>query len=318
MTRVPFAILAVAVVGLVAGGAYVALAGTGGGPAKPTIRSQPGKLTNEAVATFTYTSRNAVAFSCSLDGSTAAACGSGSSGAYTTPSPLADGPHTFSVVAEAGGAVSRPSTRAWTIDTVAPPAPVFTITPVPGARRIRFKYRDAEKVRFACRLDGAPYARCGGAKSYKTVSPGAHTFCVEALDRAGNASVPACFTWQASAGPADFSISGSPPAGVRLYPGGSAVPVDLVFTNPNPVPITVQSVTVTVAGTSAGGCAASGFSVTRQLNATPTVPAASTRSLQELGVAQSDWPQLRMADAGNQDMCQGATVDLDYAGTATG
>jgi hypothetical protein len=41
-------------------------------------------------------------------------------------------------------------------------------------------------------------------------------------------------------------------------------------------------------------------------------------SLQQLGVGQSDWPQLRMLDAGNQDACRNASVNLAYTGTATG
>ena len=36
------------------------------------------------------------------------------------------------------------------------------------------------------------------------------------------------------------------------------------------------------------------FTVSQQLTATPTVPANSTKSLQDLGVAQADWPQLQM------------------------
>jgi hypothetical protein len=318
MSRVPLAILAVAVVGLVVGGAYVALAGTGGKPAKPKIGSYPANPTNQTAATFAYTSRTAVAFVCALDGAPAVPCGSGGAGTSTYPGPLLDGPHTFSVVAEAGGALSAPATRAWTIDTVAPPQPVFVSTPVDGARKARFKYRNAERVKFVCGLDGGAYARCGSGKSYKTLASGPHTFCVEAVDKALNASVAACFTWHADTVPVDFSIAGTPLAGVLLYPGGPPVAVNLVFTNPNSVPITVQSATMTVAGTSAGGCPASSFAVPGQLGATPTVPAASTRSLQELGVPQADWPQLRMLDAGDQDACQGATVRLHFAGAAVG
>ena len=115
-----------------------------------------------------------------------------------------------------------------------------------------------------------------------------------------------------------FSISGNPPTGALLSPGAAAVPLNLVLTNPHPAPITVQSVTVSVTGTSAGGCGAANFSVSQQLLATPTVPARATVSLQELGVDQSYWPQLRMLDAGNQDACRNASVNLSYAGTATG
>ena len=85
-----------------------------------------------------------------------------------------------------------------------------------------------------------------------------------------------------------FSVSGGPQTGALLYPGAAAVPLNLVFTNPHPAPITVTSVTVTVTGTSAAGCGAANFSVSQQLQATPTVPAGTTASLQDLGVAQSE------------------------------
>jgi hypothetical protein len=103
-----------------------------------------------------------------------------------------------------------------------------------------------------------------------------------------------------------------------IYPGGNASPVELVFTNPNTSPITITSVTVTVTGTSAPGCAASNFTITQQLTAHPVVPANDTKSLTQLGVSQSQWPQLQMLDNGNQNVCAAATVNLSYAGTATG
>jgi hypothetical protein len=103
-----------------------------------------------------------------------------------------------------------------------------------------------------------------------------------------------------------------------LYPAGPAVPINLVFTNPNASPITIQSATVSVTGTSVGGCAGANFSVSQQLSATPTVPASSTKSLQDLGVPQGNWPKLQMVGSGNQNACQNATVNLGYTGTATG
>jgi hypothetical protein len=103
-----------------------------------------------------------------------------------------------------------------------------------------------------------------------------------------------------------------------VYPGGPDVPVDLVFTNPNAAPITVTGVRVTVTGMSEPDCHMAGLSVVRQLAATPAVPAGATRSLSQLGIDPSDWPQLRLADNGNQNACRGATIELAFSGTATG
>jgi hypothetical protein len=305
----------------VGGGAYVALAApTSADLAKPKITSGPDGSTNDTGASFTYTN-GSTSFLCSLDGGGFAACGSGRSGAQSYPGPLADGLHTFQVEVQSGSAISARAHWRWTVDTVAPPPPTFKKTPSNPTkhRKAVFKYVDAETgVRFGCSLDGSSYRSCGHKKTYRHLAHGSHTFCVRAFDKAGNLSNPACWTWGIVAGVADFIISGSPLSGVLLYPGGPSVPVNLVFRNPNGSPITVQSVTVSVTGTSSVSCSAANFAVAQQLSATPTVPAGSTKSLQELGVAQPNWPQLQMADVGNQDGCQNAIVALGYAGTATG
>jgi hypothetical protein len=320
--RRTLAVLAVGLLGLAGGAAYAALAAvTGSGLHKPKITAGPAKLTNQTSAAFTYSTKETVDFLCSLDGGAYAPCGSGTGGSTAYAGPLADGLHRFQVEAQSGSSTSAPKTRTWTIDTVPPPSPVFAKRPPDTTTdtKARFKYRDAEPdARFACDLDRHGYAPCGSKKTYKHLLPGLHGFCVHALDKAGNSGPAACQTWSISASTADFSIVGGPLPGALLYPGGRTVPIDLVFTNPNPAPITLQSVTVSVTGTSALGCEAGWFTVVQQLTATPTVPAGSTKSLQDLGVAQANWPQLLMGDAGDQDACQNATVDLGFSGSAAG
>jgi hypothetical protein len=291
-------------------------------PPQPKITSGPANPTNQTSASFTYTDTSSVTFLCSLDGGSFAACGSGTSGSKSYPGPLGDGQHTFQVKAQQGGGLaSAADTRTWTIDTAPPPPPTFTKTPANPStdKKASFEYQDAEGgVSFQCRLDGGAYASCGSKTSYNDLAQGLHTFCVRASDRAMNLSTAACFTWQIGAGALNFTISGSPLGGVLLYPGAPPVPINLVFTNPNGSPITIQSANVSVTGTSAAGCGAGAFAMTQQLTATPTVPANSTKSLQDLGVPQANWPKLQMADSGNQNACQNATVNLSYSGTATG
>jgi hypothetical protein len=222
-------------------------------------------------------------------------------------------------------------TVTFTIDRTAPPAPSITEHPAnpTNDKNAHFKFTDTESgVSFICKLDGGSYSTCNGSSgsaNYSNLATGSHTFCVEAVDQAGNFSGATCFSWQIGAGLQNFTMSGSPLAGVKLYPGGAPVPVDLVFTNPNAVPITIQSVTVAIASVSGdtppGACPASGnFSVAQQLVVTPAlvVPANSTRSLDQLDPDQSHWPQLQMTDSGNQNACQNATVNLSFSGTAQG
>jgi hypothetical protein len=313
------AVVSVAVVCLAAGGAYIALAAVK--ESRPTITSGPAKRTNQTSAAFTYTGKSGVTFLCSLDGNPFTPCGSGPSGSTSYAGPLAAGPHVFRVEAHNGPSTSDSATQRWTVDTTPPPPPTLKHAPANGTtkNKVTFKYSDSERdVSFWCRLDGAPYKACHDSRVYDHLDSGWHTFCVDASDQAGNFSNAACYTWQIGAGAMQFAIAGSPLPGSVLYPGAPAVAINLVFTNPNAAPITVQSVTVSVSGTSAAGCTVGNFTVSQGLTATPAVPANTTKSLQDLGVPQADWPKLQMIGSGDQDACQSATVDLTYSGTATG
>ena len=112
-----------------------------------------------------------------------------------------------------------------------------------------------------------------------------------------------------------FTIGGDlvPP----LVPG-THEPIDLVITNPDPVPITVVSNRTTVTTTDPS-CPPTEFTVTQGLTRPVTVPATTTVSLSGLGVDRSDWPSLAMPDtAFDQDGCQGRHLTLHYQGTAVG
>ncbi len=109
-----------------------------------------------------------------------------------------------------------------------------------------------------------------------------------------------------------------------LWPGTSQA-VDLALTNPNSQAISVSSLKVSIETVRAPGatpalpCTAADFSVVPFAGAYPLrVPPHATVHLSDLGVAAARGPQLRMLDRPvNQDGCQGATVTLSYAGTAT-
>jgi hypothetical protein len=116
--------------------------------------------------------------------------------------------------------------------------------------------------------------------------------------------------------PPEFEIGGS--IAEAFYPGVSH-PLDLVFTNPGPVAITVTSVTITVdVATSNAGCTGTDNLTIEELGTPVTVPARSTRSLSELRVPRSVWPVLTMpARPASQDACQGAVLTLRYTGEAS-
>jgi hypothetical protein len=193
--------------------------------------------------------------------------------------------------------------------------PTFTRTPpaATDSRTAEFAYRiGLRRPRFRCSLDGGRWTRCRSRYRATGLAAGRHRFCVVVRGR----SRVACYTWQVGAGePRSFRMTAT---AIRpLLPGGDPVPVDIAFANPQTVPITVEDVAVTVAGAEPIGCA-SAIRVVGALAARPVIPAGSTRSLAELGVPQGAWPQLAMADGGNQDACQGAAIALALTGSARG
>lgn len=213
---------------------------------------------------------------------------------------------------------AKPASPAFTVDTTPPPAPDFKkIDTKPGhGADAHFDYTDSEKgVKFQCQLDGGGYVDCGPHKDYHRLAPGAHTFCVEALDKAGNASDPTCYSWNVGAA-LPYTMGGS--AIGTLHPGGPAQPIKVTFDNPNSDTVLVTTLTVQVTGvtvTGAGSCAASDF-VTTNFSGSPFEIAVGASDLASSGVAQAQWPTIRMIDNGNQDGCIGATVQLSFTGAS--
>ena len=96
-----------------------------GAPPPPTITSGPPDPSASPDATFDFIDDDLDAtFECSLDDDSYAPCTSPAG--YTG---LADGSHTFSVRALGSDGMSAATSYAWTIITVAPPAPTITSTP---------------------------------------------------------------------------------------------------------------------------------------------------------------------------------------------
>lgn len=160
-------------------------------------------------------------------------------------------------------------------------------------------------------------------------SAAAGTVGIEVIGRAGKATgtsliqvhiLPAGTTDPASsppvvASPVTFTVSGSP-RGI-LHPGGS-LPIDLRLVNANPFELSVDGLTVAVAGTSKPSCRTANFVIVPYRGGYPLrVPAGTTSTLSSLRVPVSRWPQLRMRAQAARTTCQGATVRLRYAGTGS-
>ena len=94
-------------------------------PPPPVIvpASKPANPTVSQSALFQFTDSQSVSFQCSLDGSSFAGCGSGTSGSKSY-SGLVQGSHTFLVRAASGSATSSAASHTWVIDRTAPTASV--------------------------------------------------------------------------------------------------------------------------------------------------------------------------------------------------
>jgi hypothetical protein len=79
--------------------------------------------------------------------------------------------------------------------TSAPPSGLTKTTAV-------FRFSANEPVsRVECSLDGGGYVRCYTPTRYTGLGTGGHSFCVRAVDRAGNVGAAACVSWTIEAKP---------------------------------------------------------------------------------------------------------------------
>jgi hypothetical protein len=297
------------------------------GPSTPQITAKPASLVASTSASLSFKSvgSGTTGFVCSLDNAAYTSCTSPK--AYSS---LGQGSHTFRVEAtDNAGNASAPASATWVVDTVAPTQPSFSSTPastvtVTGSSYLaQFAWSSTDPVpgsgvaSYKCSLDNGTAVTCTSPKSY-TVNLGHHSFSVVAYDTVGNASSPGTYAFDVvQQNGLPFTVNGD---AVGLIGPGHGAPINLVFTNPNNVPIVVTDVTAAFAGTSNNtACPVLGnFHFGQQLQVQVTVPANATNvSLQSLGVAQASWPTIAMdSPPANQDGCQHATVNLTYSGNA--
>jgi hypothetical protein len=173
-------------------------------------------------------------------------------------------------------------------------------------------------VGFECKLDRARWKTCGARVTYRGLAVAGHRFSVRARGPGGAPSRAARFAW-AQAEPADFSITPQPADFDGLYPGAPPASFPLLVENPNPAPIFVTSLRVSVSADAASCNSAENLDLipSNASAATPlTVPAGGSVSLPAQGISP---PALALRDLPfDQDACQGAEFRLDFSGEAHG
>jgi hypothetical protein len=185
------------------------------------ISSGPSGTVPTGTATFAFTATDltAVTFQCTLDGGAAAACSSGQ-----TYNNLANGNHTFSVVATDAAGHTGTATRTWTVTAATAPGdttpPDTTITSGPGGLNnvaqpsVEFTSSEAGST-FQCSVNGGAFIACSSPNVLGALVDGAITFQVRAVDPAGNVDPsPAALSWtRDTTPPAAPSVSTGPRSG---------------------------------------------------------------------------------------------------------
>ncbi len=206
-------------------------------PDPPVITAGPPSVTSNATVGFEFTGEAGAHLECLLD----APSGPGTWGTCTSPWTTTlglgdDGLSTFSVRAtDAAGNVSDPTTRSFTLDRVAPPAPTFTSTPLPLSQNPRPVWAFTTEVGATarCTLDGGPQTPCASPFSPDlTAAPdGPHTLAVVAVDAAANTSPPAVHTYvldRAAPAPPTLTTGPATPANDPTPTWGFALAPDAV------------------------------------------------------------------------------------------
>lgn len=211
-------------------------------------------------------------------------------------------------------------TVAFTSATSVPRSPTITSEPPSQttAGGATFGFTDSEApVTYWCKLDGAGWQPCASPSSYVGLATGTHIFEVRAVDRAGNVSPPALYSWTVTVAGAGspFSISGD--VSGSLYPGSIARAIPLTLTNPGSSAIYVTSLTATLQDSNLpAGCDASAFQIAQASipSAGVAIPANGAVTLPTQGATA---PTIQMLDTGtNQDACENADLTLGYSGSA--
>jgi hypothetical protein len=170
------------------------------------LAALPAANTSATTGTFAYTTTGATTVACTLDAAPVAGCGASSS---PTVSGLANGVHTFVVTADAGLPNQIVLRHGWTVDTVAPRAPVV-LGPsglVASSSATLTVLASALGDALSCTLDGAP-ASCASPVTLTGLGQGTHTYRATESDLAGNTAA-ASISWTVDTTAPVVTVTGS-------------------------------------------------------------------------------------------------------------
>jgi hypothetical protein len=177
------------------------------GPPETTIDSGPEGEVASASATFTFSASDPNAtFECRMDFTGFTPCSS-----PKTYNNLADGDHTFQVRATGSNGLRDETPAELSFTTAVPPTTTINFGPSSptSGTTANFGFSSNEfSATFECSLDGAAFTECLTPHQVTGLTPGTHTFAVQAVDIDGNVDpTPATYTWTVDTAAPDTTIT---------------------------------------------------------------------------------------------------------------
>jgi hypothetical protein len=197
-------------------------------PAAPSFSTTPPSTSNSRTAVFSFASDANAQFTCSLDSATATLCAS-----PVTLQDLADGSHSFTVVAmDAAGNTSQ-SSYPWSVDLAAPAAPAITgPTGYTNTSAADISWTDSDAgATFSCALDGAAAQSCTSPVSPTGLADRVHTFVVTATN-ASSKTAASQISWTVDTIKPVLSVANIPVEGSLI--SSMSVAPDVTQTEVNP------------------------------------------------------------------------------------
>lgn len=186
-----------------------------------------------------------------------------------------------------------------------------------GTPAARFAFKvSTGKPSFQCRLDRAAWKSCRSPLALGGLRAGEHSFSVRAVvgRRRGRA---ASYRWTVVE-PMPIAVEPQASTLAPLFPGAPAQAVPVVLRNPNSVPVSVTSVSLS-AGADPPSCDSDNFELSPagvSALAPVVIPAGGEVSLPAPGVGA---PTIALRDLPfDQDACQGARLPLLFSAEAHG
>jgi hypothetical protein len=161
-----------------------------------TLSATPQALTNLTTASFSFSGTGLVSFECQIDNGPYTACTS-----PQTYNNLTATAHTFRARGtNAINNVSAPVQFIWTVDNVAPTAPVITasVAAVTNLRTANLSFMSTDQTgvtAYLCSANNSAFSNCTSPISLNNLADGVYNYRIQARDGAGNVSAISSYSW---------------------------------------------------------------------------------------------------------------------------